>query len=75
MDPDEVQLPDEHVGRDDLPLRGIFVRLRFPERILECPEPPLVRMLRGDGQKSQVDGHTGRNARLGEGAFADDGEE
>ena len=41
--------------------------MRFPERILECPEHPLVRTLRGDGQKSQVDGHTGRNARLGKG--------
>ena len=32
-----------------------------------CPEPLPVRTLRGDGPKSRVDGHTGRNARLGEG--------
>ena len=68
MDPDEVQLPDKHVCRD--------TTSRFAANSCSCAfqsvsssveNPPLVRTLRGDGQKSREDGHTAGTHGWGKG--------
>ena len=73
MDPDEVQLPDEHVGRDTTSRFAAYsCGCAFQSVSSSAQNPRSCARCAVMAKKSQVDGHTGRNARLGEGAFADD---
>ena len=68
MDPHEVHLPDEHVG----PPASRHIRGCTFQNVSPSAQNPRSCACLAVMGMSQVDGHTGRNAWLGEGAFADD---
>ena len=67
----QIQIMNEDVRRDACTLpHGTLLPQRFRGQSLSSQEPQLWHMMRGDGQKSRVDGHTGKSAEQGGGGDA-----